>query len=266
MIPRSASLREIGRVWSLVALSLAGTTPLLSAGCKGGGSDDGNGSGGSTSSVSCSEAVQEASNVFGPVPIPEDCGTMLEGSHTATPRDGYRDPADPFSLQVSFVDGTLSEVDGIACEPVSPGNVTAPSFAPFCGQRFLCDCCVFGLRREMFATRSGPEIARWILQAPSTVDGERCGPDQPSEGTKYYVDGYYDSGSGGTTGGGGTSNGGTSGSACSDCLANCQGLPSCCTGTGCSCESACRPSSDCIGTQVYCCGPGSCFCTSDCPY
>jgi len=77
-------------------------------------------------------------------------------------------------------------------------------------------------------------------------------------------------GTGGTGGGfnptGGT--GGTGGnSACDDCLDTCSGLPSCCTGTGCICESSCRPSSDCVGTQTYCCGPdGFCFCTSNCPY
>jgi hypothetical protein len=73
-------------------------------------------------------------------------------------------------------------------------------------------------------------------------------------------------GTGGSGGSGGTG-GGTSQSACDECLDTCSGLPSCCTGTGCICESSCRPSSDCTSPAVYCCGPdGFCFCTSNCPY
>ena len=55
-------------------------------------------------------------------------------------------------------------------------------------------------------------------------------------------------------------------SACSDCLAGCQGLPQCCTGLGCVCQDACTPAGCPPGT-TFCCGPyGDCLCLEYCPY
>ncbi len=58
---------------------------------------------------------------------------------------------------------------------------------------------------------------------------------------------------------------GGGGDPCGDCLSSCQGLSSCCTGTGCACESACAPKG-CLPGLTMCCGIGSCICTDNCPY
>lgn len=60
--------------------------------------------------------------------------------------------------------------------------------------------------------------------------------------------------------------GGSAGDPCGDCLASCQGLPSCCTGSGCACQGACAPAG-CSSGSTLCCGPyGDCICSSNCPY
>jgi hypothetical protein len=54
---------------------------------------------------------------------------------------------------------------------------------------------------------------------------------------------------------------------CDDCLAACDGLPSCCTGTGCMCQDECAVTS-CGDPYALCCGAYDCTCTlpADCPY
>ena len=51
--------------------------------------------------------------------------------------------------------------------------------------------------------------------------------------------------------------------ACQDCIAECQGMSSCCTGSGCICQDECIPSMpDCsnTGLELYCDADGFCLC------
>jgi hypothetical protein len=68
--------------------------------------------------------------------------------------------------------------------------------------------------------------------------------------------------------GGSSSTGGTAGSApagdpCGDCLTECTDLPGCCSGEGCSCETACMPSS-CSEPYQLCCNAYFCLCLEAC--
>jgi hypothetical protein len=61
--------------------------------------------------------------------------------------------------------------------------------------------------------------------------------------------------------------GGSSNTACSNCLAGCQGLAQCCTGTGCLCQSQCEAA--CVSPNKMCCSSlGDCMCmaAAQCPY
>jgi hypothetical protein len=54
---------------------------------------------------------------------------------------------------------------------------------------------------------------------------------------------------------------------CQRCLSECQGMPSCCTGSGCICEEECMPS--CDSPNAWCCSStGDCMCMhpDNCPY
>ncbi len=83
--------------------------------------------------------------------------------------------------------------------------------------------------------------------------GKACGPDGCG-------------GSCGTCASGLTCNNGscTSGNnyaACNDCLDSCYGLPGCCTGMGCMCQSECATSGECPPGTEFRCGPyGDCYC------
>jgi hypothetical protein len=73
-------------------------------------------------------------------------------------------------------------------------------------------------------------------------------------------------GTGGTSGSGGTSSSGGSapaGDPCGDCLTECADLPGCCSGEGCSCETACMPSS-CTEPYQLCCNAYFCLCLETC--
>lgn len=62
------------------------------------------------------------------------------------------------------------------------------------------------------------------------------------------------------------SSGGGGSSACDECLDGCQGLSSCCTGSGCICQDACQPEG-CSAGMIRCCDDyGFCMCVADCPF
>ena len=56
---------------------------------------------------------------------------------------------------------------------------------------------------------------------------------------------------------------------CANCLSSCQGMPSCCTGSGCICYEECTLNQPCPEGSEWCCSSsGDCFCMppAQCPY
>lgn len=74
----------------------------------------------------------------------------------------------------------------------------------------------------------------WCASSSQCQTGTSAGPGSGSCGDWAWV----------------SSSCGGGGSACDACISSCQGLPSCCTGTGCICEDEC---------STPACGPGYCI-------
>ena len=104
----------------------------------------------------------------------------------------------------------------------------------------------------------GPHIVGFFTDVKGDITAD-CGS---------CSNGQYCSTSGTCTTNLGSNNSSTNQDSCSQCLSNCQGLPSCCIGSGCFCQQECTVSStDCVEGTSFCCGPyGDCFCMANCPY
>jgi hypothetical protein len=149
--------------------------------------------------------------------------------------------------------------DTVKCYPAGPGTLGAacdPSKGPYCIPTLLC------------AALSGPgsgQCRKYCCGKEGCAAGEVC--ESTGDG-RYGSLGYCLSsgaGGGGSGGAGGTGGGGSD--PCSECLKGCQGMSSCCTGSGCLCESECEPA--CVAPNEFCCTTtGDCWCMpkSQCPY
>lgn len=211
----------------------------------------------------CTE-MERWRGIHGPeVEIPAECEVdTLSGSYVGEipPWDDWRDAAGRNEVWAEIDGTTLLELDGFACEPVFPGYITAAtafgSDEYECEQYYLCGCCIVEFKRQPLGL-PGEEVRNDIWQVYPQFPGCEIGLKQ----AQYIFNVDFEDAPPVTDPGGGE------GGACSDCLSTCSGLDSCCTGTGCICEDACRPSNDCPEGSRYCCGPdGFCFCTDACPY
>jgi hypothetical protein len=207
-------------------------------------------------------------------------------------------------IDVVVQDGVLISVQGQPCAFCTPSTSAVPTFDADlypgrCNTSWICgtgsaDASFWNLYLAQTFDHPGAEVAFWQLENtlgsdPATAGYSwNLGTAGISIGCTPSCPGSCgDDGCGGSCGEcqadeacfigtamprceklvtGGGPDGGTGGAACTSCIEQCQGLPGCCTGSGCTCEEACMPTS-CVSGTTYCCGPdGSCFCLADCPY
>jgi hypothetical protein len=197
------------------------------------------------------------------VPIPAECqADTLSGAYNGELATWDRDDT---SAGLSMIDARFSgpsllELEGVACQAIFPGRASNSTFfgseESKCAQYFACGCCIVEVQREPLVRGDEP-----VRNDVWTVE-KTAGCKLPLKNSHYYFNVDFDEPNPNPP-----NNPGGGGDACSTCLSGCQGLPSCCTGSGCQCQSACAPSSDCAPGSTYCCGPdGFCFCTPNCPY
>ena len=189
--------------------------------------------------------------------IPTEClADELPNSFTA--ESFFATPPQKKSVTVEFSAGRLTNFDGISCTESITSESLIPEY-PGCEQYFICGDC--NCQLKVNGASAGND---WVLKCfADDSDSNGCEPYK-------YVDyslGQYGASSGGGNQGTGSTN---TDSSCSDCLAACDGLPNCCSGTGCSCQDACSYSTrPCPEGKVKCCdGYGFCLCMDigECPY
>jgi hypothetical protein len=117
----------------------------------------------------------------------------------------------------------LESVNGVACTS-SPSSTVSCSNAN-CTQDYECGGSSY--RVLLAGYDSASQTYQWHLYVPAT---DLLGADQFSLGPAPVVADDPCFSAGGSGGGG---------NACSTCLANCDGLPGCCTGCNCLCEDQC---------------------------
>lgn len=116
----------------------------------------------------------------------------------------------------------LSALSEISINPVSGGGqlcdiTPKPAFTSTdpCNDLWQCGPCQILIHHDAARTSGAWVMGLW---------------NEEASGCSQYNAVYWLEPSGGGSGGP---------SPCSDCLSTCQGLPSCCTGSGCMCESEC---------------------------
>jgi hypothetical protein len=208
----------------------------------------------------------------------------------------------PSELELTFAGGVLTSVNGRPCTfcDEQPSRYEYVSLIA-CSQQYVCETIYRDIQPswtvdswilEVYEYNDDQAPPQWRIHAnsfigpdyvlgPADIEWEGCVPADCNArecGSNYCggscgscadplhcFDGTCRDPSGTGGGGGGGAGGGES--PCNTCLDICQGLDGCCTGSGCLCQDACRPSSDCGDSLTYCCGPdGFCFCTDSCPY
>ncbi len=138
--------------------------------------------------------------------------------------------------------GALTSVDGNSCSFLRNETATGCSDYYQCGS---CELVVIDLNGIDLSSLANKPCS--FFSSRNEIEPAECAGS---------------GGSGGTSGSGGSGGGVGGNTACDNCIAGCQGLPNCCTGSGCACESACMVTG-CAPGRVRCCGPGGCLC-KDC--
>jgi hypothetical protein len=182
-------------------------------------------------------------------PTGVDDGTVLAGVVRG-------DPSARTGLTLVWQNGALVSLDGMACEPVHPGLQKSPVLTsiPYeCEIAVACGCCSFRVSHDI----EGETV---LIEGVGYTEDEECGLNYRADWRFSYGESTGVSGSGGSSSGN---------DACDSCLHSCEGLFSCCMGTGCICEDACAlgQARNCSPPTYRCCGPdGFCLCLENCPY
>jgi len=125
------------------------------------------------------------------------------------------------------------------------------------------------------ATLAGSGILALVLAACSSssgsggADGGGCDAGGCQSIFTPHGDGAAGDAARKDAAGSGSGSGTSSGNTCNACLAGCQGMEQCCTGTGCMCESDCASTTTCpAGTtpkgNCDCSLEGDCMCSTIC--
>jgi hypothetical protein len=178
-----------------------------------------------------------------PPPPTPGCSHPHESAKTVETADPGGQSLDSFPVR--FANGRLVSLDGMCCTPDTSGAKVSLDSAtyPACIEGYVCGgCLVFTQDTDLQSATNewkllGAKAANGMAGCPAysgayrickaNCTGKTCGDD----------------GCGGTCGMCPStlicSGGSCVADPCSECLDACQGLPSCCTGVGCICDSAC---------------------------
>lgn len=144
------------------------------------------------------------------------------------------------AIWVEWSNGELASIDGMPCQPLKPGQKLDYRECKF---YFQCGCCRVSYDNNLKDGYVKLEFVSGSAQANSICSRYMRSSD--------YVPKWESSGTGGQT---------PVVDPCDKCLDACNGLPGCCTGSGCVCQDACAPVG-CDPPNLLCCGPmGDCFC------
>jgi len=223
---KQPSLRRQHAVWLFI------TGAALACGALGGAANEDYGETDeeeSSSSASSGEASEEgsAATVGAEDDSKPSCTDLRTGTQQAIQYESVLCTAATPSVVVRISAGGLVEsIGGSACTFLEPGYEcyeTNPD-------EYLCGGCQFRVQAE---TLDGRTPVVWTI-APSSCQMAGCAAycctdDGIVFGKNYALQQRPP----------GSSSGSSGGSACSECISSCRGLPSCCTGTGCICDSAC---------------------------
>ncbi|HKO90376.1 MAG TPA: hypothetical protein VJU61_04445 [Polyangiaceae bacterium] len=158
------------------------------------------------------------------------CTDLRAGTQQAIQYESVLCTAATPSVAVRISAGGLVEsIGGSACTFLEAGYecfATQPD-------EYLCGGCEFKVHAE---TLNGSTPTLWTIEPRSCQMAgcaAYCCTDDGFVLGKGYALQQRPPGSSSSGSGSG------SGFVCSDCISSCRGLPSCCTGTGCICDSAC---------------------------
>jgi hypothetical protein len=157
------------------------------------------------------------------------------------PMQIVRDYGQP-TLRATFANGQLVAIDDSLCVPIKEGE--SPDHSP-CAQLYACGCCRWQLNNN-----SG---AGWVVHS---AHGNHCATSDRYSGERYVIepDANPDTPAVTPT---------PEVFLCEECLADCRGLSSCCSGAGCLCESQCAPTPATCSLN-FCCNAIGCLCR-ECP-